>query len=323
MGNDDARMEPAKIKSTRKSPPIRSPWPVKYFPSHTAFDQLLDYSARGKSNPVLQTQYSKYDHVAELFHLVSHDNGDYLASKPESECHIVWQIVDGCRLRAQWDSDLQAAELLYAIATQATYEVLDLYLRNRKLFDQIAPRKKVLPCLLFIHPKTAGIVKKMRQDARLGEETDDARRVGSKTWFVSDTPANVYARAMLNSIRCNLNLAPVEIQESYRGHFDKEGKIRQIVRPFPKFFDGLKKLPVPMTPDNVLQYWRKGKEIILEDMPKFHLRPEWRKYREARNYREGAKKGAIQHAIFKDILTALKTIAGANKKRAGKKSQVG
>jgi hypothetical protein len=56
-------------------------------------------------------------------------------------------------------------------------------------------------------------------------------------------------------------------------------------------------------------------------MPNFHLRPEWKKYRE-RNYREGAKKGAMQHAIFKDILTALKTIAGANKKQAGKKSRV-
>lgn len=75
-----------------------------------------------------------------------------------------------------------------------------------------------------------------------------------------------------------------------------------------------------MAPDNVLQYWRKGKEIILEDMPDFHLRPEWQKYQKGRNYREGAKKGAIQHAIFKDILIALKTIAGANKKRAGKKS---
>jgi hypothetical protein len=194
------------------------------------------------------------------------------------------------------------------------------YLRNRQLFDQITPRKKVLPCLLSIHPKTAGIVSKMRRDARLGEQTDDARRVGSKTWFVSDTPANIYARAIINSIRSNSDLSPVAAQQSCWGDFDREGKVRTIVRPFPKFVDGLEKIPIPMAPDNVLQYWRKGKEIILEDMPDFHLRPEWQKYQKGRNYREGAKKGAIQHAIFKDILIALKTIAGANKKRAGKKS---
>ena len=304
----------------KKSRRIRYPWPVKYFPSHTAFDQLLDYSARGKSNPLLHTQNPRFDHVAELYHLVSHDSAGYLASKPESDGHIIWRSIEGFHLMAKWKSDLQAAEMLYDIATQATYEVLDLYLRNRKLFDQIAPRKKVLPCLLSIHPKTDGVVRKMRRDARLGEETDDARRVGSKTWFVSDTPANVYARAILNCIRCNLNLSPVWVQQSYRGDFDAEGKIRHIVRPFPKYVDGLEKLPVPIAPDNVLQYWRKGKEIILEDMPDFHLRPEWQKYREARNYRDGAKKGAIQHAIFKDILIALKTIAGANKKRADKTS---
>jgi hypothetical protein len=302
----------------RKSRRIRNPSPVKYFPSHTAFERLIDYSARGKSNPVLQTANTEYDHVAELLYLVRQDSVGYLASEPESDASIVLRIVNGFHLKAKWDSDVQAAEMLYAIATDTAYHVLDLYLRNRKLFDQIAPRKKVLPCLLSIHPKTAGVIRKMRRDARLGEQTDDARRVGSKTWFVSDTPANVYARAILNTIKRNLNLPPVAEQQTCWGDFDAEGKIRYIVLPFPKYVDGLEKLPMPLAPDNVLQYWRKGKEIILEEMPDFHLRPEWQKYREARNYREGAKKGAIQHAIFKDILTALKTIAGANKKPACK-----
>ncbi|MGA2030481.1 MAG: hypothetical protein ABSG87_10470 [Verrucomicrobiota bacterium] len=233
---------------------------------------------------------------------------------------MIWRELEGLNIMANRKSDLRAAETVYAIAIHSAYIVLGIYLRNRQLFDQIAPRKKVLPCLLSIHPGTAGIVSKMRRDARLGEQTDDARRVGSKTWFVSDTPANIYARAIINSIRSNSDLSPVAAQQSCWGDFDREGKVRTIVRPFPKFVDGLEKIPIPMAPDNVLQYWRKGKEIILEDMPDFHLRPEWQKYQKGRNYREGAKKGAIQHAIFKDILIALKTIAGANKKRAGKKS---
>jgi hypothetical protein len=159
----------------------------------------------------------------------------------------------------------------------------------------------------------------MRRDSRLGEQTDDAWRVGSKAWFVSDKPSNVYARAILNCIRCNLDLSPIWAQQSYRGDFDKEGKIRHIVRPFPKYVEGLEKLPVPIAPDNVLQYWRKGKEIILEEMPDFHLRPEWDNYRNKRAYQSGRKKGAIQHAIFKDILTALKTIAGSNQRRPASK----
>jgi hypothetical protein len=54
--------------------------------------------------------------------------------------------------------------------------------------------------------------------------------------------------------------------------------------------------------------------MILEEMPAFHMRAEWATYRDKRAYQGGAKKGAIQHAIFKDILIALKTIAGSNHK---------
>ncbi len=53
--------------------------------------------------------------------------------------------------------------------------------------------------------------------------------------------------------------------------------------------------------------------MILEEMPNFHLRPEWQTYRR-RSYRNGAKRGTIQHAIFKDILVALRTIAGVNRR---------
>ena len=57
---------------------------------------------------------------------------------------------------------------------------------------------------------------------------------------------------------------------------------------------------------------------MLEEMPDFHERPEWKNYR-GRRYAYGAKRGSIQHAIFKDILAALKTIAGGNGGANGKK----
>jgi hypothetical protein len=82
--------------------------------------------------------------------------------------------------------------------------------------------------------------------------------------------------------------------------------------PFPKYIEGIDVIPVPISPGCVPDYWRKGKEIMLEEMPDFHERPEWKNYR-ARRYAHGAKRGSIQHAIFKDILIALRTIAGANR----------
>ncbi len=90
-------------------------------------------------------------------------------------------------------------------------------------------------------------------------------------------------------------------------------------RILPKWTKGLERICRPFSERVVLEYWRKGKEIMLEEIPDFHLRPEWKAYH-TRHYKDGAKPGAIQHAIFKDILAALKTIAGRVK--AAKKKPV-
>jgi hypothetical protein len=214
---------------------------------------------------------------------------------------------------------LEAANTIFAIAIQASYDVLNLYLRERNLFDRIAPRHKLLPLLASIHPETSKITAQMLADARLGTKTDDAYRIGSKTWFVSDTPASIYARAIITSVRMNRNLEPISQQQASWAEFDRKNKVETLVLPFPKYVAGLDRIPVPITLASVMQYWRKGKEMILEEMPEFHLRPEWQKYRDRRYYKDGAKKGAIQHAIFKDILTALKTIAGSNHRRSAAK----
>jgi hypothetical protein len=104
-----------------------------------------------------------------------------------------------------------------------------------------------------------------------------------------------------------------EMRCTYRGAY----------RILPKWTKGLERLRDRFNQDSVLGYWRKGKEIMLEEMPDFHLRPEWKSYG-SRTYKGGAKAGVIQHAIFKDILHALKTIAGgdrATKKRRSRKSK--
>ncbi len=254
------------------------------------------------------------DHVAELCMLLHHDiDGDlWVKSEANAEGRKIRKALDVLADRVARDSDERAARLLYSIATEATYEVMNIYLRHRELFNRIAPRRKLLPCLQSIHPQTAGVSSQMRRDARLGEQTDDKFRIGSKGWFVSGAPANVYARAIIISVEFNQLLQPVEAQQKCWKSFDRQHRVRTRVLPFPNYIEGIDQIPTPISPECVPDYWRKGKEIILDEMPDFHKRPEWKNHRE-RHYAHGAKRGVIQHAIFKDILAAVRTIAGANK----------
>jgi hypothetical protein len=289
------------------------------FPGHVLFADTLAYCMDGRTNRTLKSTLAE-NHAFELFMLLHHDvDGDlWVKTAANAEGRKIRKALDGLADRVARDSDECAAKLLYSIAADAAYEVMNIYVRHRELFDRIAPRRKLLPCLQSIHPRTAGVSSQMRGDARLGEQTDDKFRIGSKGWFVSDAPANVYARAIILHVEFNQLLQPVEVQQGYWKSFDRQHRIRTRVLPFPKYVEGIDQIPTPIAPECVRDYWRKGKEIILDEMPDFHQRPEWKGCRE-RAYAHGAKRGAIQHAIFKDILMALRTIAGANKRANRKK----
>lgn len=300
-----ARQESSKAQKVKHRP-------ISYWPSHHRFGEMVNFCVRGKTNPVLQS-CSIGDHTAQLCDFLYYDLDRCLWHRTAlKEGREVREKLTTLRNRVDQFNCLKAADTIWAIAVQATSEILSLYFHNREIFDKIAPFHKSLPTLATIHPDTSEVMENMVADARLGAKTDDAFRIGSKTWFVSDAPANVYARAIISSVCMNRNLEPISRQQASWVKFDAEHKVQTMVLPFPKYVAGMAKLPIPVTPASVMQYWRKGKEIILEEMPEFHLRPEWEKYREHRNYKGGAKKGVIQHAIFKDILIALKSIAGAN-----------
>ncbi len=285
-----------------------------YWPSHTPFCHMIDYCVHG-IDPGFFTPTWGDDHVAELCMLMHADIDDFLWRKSApSEGLTVRKMIDQLSDRARGKNDLAAAEMLYAIATAAAFEVMALYLRKRKLFDKIAAHRRLLPSLVSIHPRTAKVMAQMAGDARLGKATIESGVVGSKAWFVSNAPANVYARAIICSVELNQGLSSVEDQQRQWEPFDREHGVRTRVLPFPNYIKGIDDIPYPISPKSVLQYWRKGKEIILEEMPHFHRSPEWKTYHQ-RSYKGGAKPGAIQHAIFKDILIALRTIAGANKSR--------
>jgi hypothetical protein len=286
--------------------------PVCQWPSHHPFHNLIHFCVRGTSNPVLQTGCVD-DHVAELCDLL-HDDVDSFLWVGNGPGKALREIMSGLVEKVRRRGDVEAAGLLYALATEATYEVMRLFLRHRKIFEQIAPERTLLPLLHSIHPGTAKVTAQMQAAARLGARTRYARQIGSKAFFLSDAPVNVYARAIITCIEMNEELQPVCCQQYFWDEFDRQEGTKTLVLPFPKYVRDLKKFPSPITPENVMQYWHKGKEIILEELPDFHLRPEWENYH-YRKYAGGAKKGAVQHAIFKDILAALQTIAGKNKRK--------
>lgn len=273
---------------------------------------MIDFSVHGSSHSFFKTARAT-DHVAELCMLMHGDIDDFLwRKKSPRDGIVVRRILDALSERIRTKKNFAAAELLYAIATYASFEVLDLHLRSPALFNKIVPRRTLLPCLISIHPNTAKVIAIMRDNARLGTETWESRFIRSRPWFTSDAAANVYARAIITGVELNQDLEPIEQQQKSWEPFDRKNHVKTHVLPFPRYINGIDKIPVPISPESVLQYWRKGKEMILEEMPNFHFHPEWKAYHR-RSYKDGAKRGAIQHAIFKDILVALRTIAGANK----------
>jgi hypothetical protein len=236
---------------------------------------------------------------------------------------------------------------LFHDAIEATSNFLDLYKDNPQLFRKIARQLSFLPCLTSWHPDAERFNRQLVKFAQLGQQSiygklrNNVRHIVRQSWPVR------YAYAIVSAIELTLDTyedklpvwaeiygygikhpIPLSLYEltAKKMGWD-EAKIRQELRKYrghyqilPKWTKSLEKLRRPFNKNHVLDYWHTGKEMILEEVPEFHLRPEWRKYREGRYYRDGAKKGAIQHAIFKDILIALRTIAGSYHRRSAPKA---
>jgi len=294
----------------------RAAWPIHFWPSHSKFDALVEYCARGHSNPDIQSG-AVDDHVADLCMLLNEDVDQWLWTDSGLKQGLdIREMLDELELRVHEHRDLRAAATIYAAATHASFKVLSFYFRCREIFDAITPQRRMLPCLLSIHPQTKPMMERLFDDARLGTRTEYRNQVMSRSFFVSDAPANIYARAIVISIEMNREILCPKCQQMHWLDFDKKHQEHTVVLPPPKWTTAIKGFTESLAANNVLRYWNLGKRIILEELPNFHDRPEWRNYRR-RKYRNGAKTSAIRHAIFKDILAALRSIAGANR-TAGK-----
>jgi hypothetical protein len=238
---------------------------------------------------------------------------------------------------------------LFYDAIQATGNLLDLYKSNLGLFQKVAERLMFLPCFLSRHPDSQRFNRNLLENSRLSQVNmasacqPKGAHLARQSWPVR------YAYAIIFTIDLTLDTYETRLSEwaeiygygirhpipldTYEAVMERLGwdavKRQQVLpkyqghyRILPAWTKELEKLRRPFNEEHFLDYWHKGKEMILEEMPDFHLRPEWDDYRNKRAYKTGAKRGAIQHAIFKDILIALKTIAGANKKHGGQKSRL-
>jgi hypothetical protein len=242
--------------------------------------------------------------------------------------------------------DWEAWKLFYD-AIQATGNLLDLYKSNLPLFQKVAAHLMFLPCFLSQHPDNQRFNRNLLENSRLAQVSmasacqPKGPHMARQSWPVR------YAYAIIFTINLTLDTYETRLPEwaeiygygikhpipmSYYEEaarklgWDEERKRLELpiyvgsYKVLPLWTKNLKKLHRPFKTSHVLDYWRKGKEIILEEMPDFHLRPEWDDYRNKRAYQTGRKKGAIQNAIFKDILSALKTIAGSNQRRSASKT---
>lgn len=259
--------------------------------------------------------------------------------------HALFADVATASDEAEWEK-LPAEERegwrLFLASLEATGDLITLYQNHPQLFQKIASRLSFLPCLMSWHPDSERFNLQLLKFSKLGEESmygelqKNPRHIVQQSWPVR------YAYAIIMTIGLTLDTYedrlpfwaevygygvkhPIPLNDYVKAMERMGWNEAKKRRELPKYKDRYRVLPVwtknlgqlrrPFNASHVLDYWRTGKQIVLEEMPDFHLRPEWKAYHN-RHYKGGAKVGAIQHAIFKDILIALKTIAGADKHKS-------
>lgn len=231
---------------------------------------------------------------------------------------------------------------LYCNALEATGTLLDFFKSDPAIFQRLASQMMCLPCFLSRHPDNARFNRYLLAVSQLGMKgtanpgsVPRSQHLARQSWPVR------YAYAIVSAIELTLDTyedrlpkwadlygygvkhpIPMCRYEEAANKLGWDYERKRLELPhyvgaytiLPAWTKGLQSLRRPFNKNHVLDYWRTGKDMILEEMPDFHLKPEWESYR-GRKYAGGAKKGAIQHAIFRDILVALQTIAGKNKRK--------
>jgi hypothetical protein len=234
----------------------------------------------------------------------------------------------------------------YHKALEATQELFELYKSSPALFRKLAAQMMLLPCFLSRHPDNARFNRFLLEDSTLCHKSTESACQPKPQHLVRQSWPIRYAYAIIETIDLTADtyedrlpfwaeiygygakhpIPMSQYEEAARKlNWDEERQRLEL----PSYVGSYKILPVwtellsalkrPFNSANAQGYWRVGKAMILEEMPDFHERHEWESYRR-RRYKTGSKPGAVQHAIFKDILAALRTIAGSNHRRTAAKT---
>ena len=211
--------------------------------------------------------------------------------------------------------------------------------REPAAFRRVARQLNLLPTFAAWHPDAEPANRKLLRECGLGHESLN-EFAKHPQHAAQQSPAVRYAYTLIGTIDLTLDNSGDELErwgELYgfgvRHDVAEEvesclakmalsqgerAKLREhhrgAYRILPLWTRDLLKLERPFGPGSVRDYWRIAKALIREEMPRFHERPEWRAVRD-RHYSGGAKPGAIQNAIFKDIRKAMETIAGSHRRR--------
>jgi hypothetical protein len=242
-------------------------------------------------------------------------------------------------------SEERKAWRLYCDALEATRDLFELYKSDVSLFRKLSAQMMLLPCFLSRHPDNERFSRHFLSDSFLARKSMESgcqpkpQHLARQSWPIR------YAYAIIETIDLTLDTyedrlpvwaeiyghgikhpIPISVYEEAARKMGMSEEMKRLELPsyagsykiLPAWTKTLEKLRRPFNPAHVLDYWHTGKAMMQEELPDFHLRPEWENYRR-RRYKTGSKPGTVQHAIFKDILAALRTIAGSNHRRNGEK----
>jgi hypothetical protein len=276
-----------------------------------------------------------------------HGDEDFSAPEPDflkwlEKSIFVDVVISGDEAEdKQHSEEEREAWRLYREALEATNNLFDLYKANPSQFQNVAGQMMFLPCFISRHPDNERFNRHFLQVSQLSRRSMDNACQPKPQHLARQSWPTRYAYAIRETIDLTLDTyeerlpewaeiygygkrhpIPMSLYEetARKMGLDEETKRLELPRLvgsykiLPAWTKTLENFRRPFNPGNVLSYWRTGKAMILEELPDFHLRPEWESYRR-RHYQTGSKPGTVQHAIFKDILAALRTIAGSNQRR--------
>lgn len=207
--------------------------------------------------------------------------------------------------------DIESARAIVELACQASQWVKSLESSNPEMMSALARQRAIWPVIgSYDSSWDKGITKRLlalglgqgRQDVlpNFREAQGDEEKLPARRWAREAIRCVIITRAMQKK------LPQIKEQEAEN---IRQGKL--LIETAPAWAFRTKQLPDYSARN--LPVWRTFiREVIRQQIPDFHLRPEWKACREnCKTANHKPSKSDIQNAILDDVAAALKTITPA------------